>query len=299
VEQPLYPTNDDQSSHWSETIGDAFGAIPRAIGQNAAVGAMSVTAFGPLSVFWLRATPQIIRRTVQTVRRQPCDPYKISIVLDGAGIMIQNDHQVSVGPGQMVMYETGRPFEWALSQPWSCAAITFAPDALSLTHSVLQGALHRVYMTQSGPGAVLADFIASALRQGTSTGAAAGQIGGAGLHLIAAVLGTDLPEDDAAADAKRAEVLHYVRRNLADSDLTHGRVAAAHQMAPRTLHRLFEHEPYTITEYIRLRRLEAARRDLADPLLQHLSIAEVAASWCFFTPAHFTRAFQAQYGVTP
>jgi transcriptional regulator GlxA family with amidase domain len=124
-------------------------------------------------------------------------------------------------------------------------------------------------------------------------------MGEAGLHLIAGVLGTDVPEDEAAADAQRVRVLHYVRTHLADSDLTHDRVAAAHRMAPRTLHRLFEHEPYTITEYIRLQRLEAAHRDLADPLFQHLSIARVAARWRFISPAHFTRAFQARYGVPP
>ncbi|WP_133871710.1 helix-turn-helix transcriptional regulator [Paractinoplanes brasiliensis] len=70
-------------------------------------------------------------------------------------------------------------------------------------------------------------------------------------------------------------------------------------MAPRTLHRLFEHEPHTVTEYIRLQRLEAAHRDLVDPMLSHLSIARVAAHWQFGSQAHFTRAFQARFGAAP
>jgi AraC-like DNA-binding protein len=70
-------------------------------------------------------------------------------------------------------------------------------------------------------------------------------------------------------------------------------------MAARTLHRLFEEEPCTVTGYIRSCRLEGVRRDLADPLLAHRSVAAVAARWCFTSPAHFTRAFRARYGVNP
>ena len=70
-------------------------------------------------------------------------------------------------------------------------------------------------------------------------------------------------------------------------------------MAPRTLDRLFEHEPLTVTGYIRSCRLEAVRRDLSNPLLAYRSIATIAARWCFVDQAHFTRAFRAHFGTTP
>ena len=60
------------------------------------------------------------------------------------------------------------------------------------------------------------------------------------------------PNDAAAADALRLQVLNYIRAHLADPALTHAQVAAAHCMAARTLHRLFEHEPHTVTDYIRV-----------------------------------------------
>ena len=97
----------------------------------------------------------------------------------------------------------------------------------------------------------------------------------------------------------RLQILAHIRAHLADTELTHSQVAAVHHMAPRTLHRLFEHEPYTVTDYIRARRLEATMRDLTDPLLAHRSIAAIAARWCFTDQAHFTRAFHTRYGVNP
>jgi len=59
------------------------------------------------------------------------------------------------------------------------------------------------------------------------------------------------PNDAAAADALRLQVLNYIRAHLADPDLTrtHG-CGALHGY--RTLHRLFEHEPHTVTDYIRV-----------------------------------------------
>ena len=47
------------------------------------------------------------------------------------------------------------------------------------------------------------------------------------------------------------------------------------------------------------RRLEHARRDLADPLLRTTSIQSVAARWGMPYASGFTRAFRAAYGESP
>jgi len=51
--------------------------------------------------------------------------------------------------------------------------------------------------------------------------------------------------------------------------------------------------------WIRSRRLEGARRDLADPELAGLTISALAARWGFGDPARFSRAFRAVYGCSP
>jgi AraC-like DNA-binding protein len=50
--------------------------------------------------------------------------------------------------------------------------------------------------------------------------------------------------------------------HLVNLYLSYAQLAAAHHMASQTLHRLFEHEPFTVTDYIRAQRLEAVHRDL-------------------------------------
>jgi AraC-like DNA-binding protein len=39
--------------------------------------------------------------------------------------------------------------------------------------------------------------------------------------------------------------------------------------------------------------------DFASQELSSRAIAEIATRWGFRSPAHFTRAFQARYGITP
>jgi AraC-like DNA-binding protein len=54
-----------------------------------------------------------------------------------------------------------------------------------------------------------------------------------------------------------------------------------------------------VSGYLRNERLEAVRRDLANPALRHRSVAALAARWCFVDAAHFSRAFRQRYGYTP
>ena len=54
-----------------------------------------------------------------------------------------------------------------------------------------------------------------------------------------------------------------------------------------------------MSETIRTRRLERARRDLVDRSLSDESIHQIASRWGFVSKSHFSRAFRAAYGQSP
>ncbi|WP_433678295.1 helix-turn-helix domain-containing protein [Nocardia sp. CA-119907] len=72
-----------------------------------------------------------------------------------------------------------------------------------------------------------------------------------------------------------------------------------HHVSPRTLQHAFADGETTVSDFSRYQRLPGARRELMSPGLGHLSIAAIAARWCFFDAPHFTRAFRAVFGVAP
>jgi len=295
-------TQTQRADRWREELGSAFGQLtPSPVDEGAPVGRLAGTRLGALMAYQVSGTPQVVLRSPGAVRRMPFELLKICVPLTGRATVRQDDREIAIVPGQMAIYDTGRPYRLRLEQQWTCAVIAFPREALHLPEHLVLASMDRAWPLTGGPGAVLAGFVAAAVGQREPIGGtSADRLGEAGLHLVAGTLTeAAAPLGDGAADAQRLQVLDYVRAHLTDPDLTHTRVAAAHHMASRTLHRLFEHEPCTVTDHIRAWRLEAALRDLTDPLLAHRSIAAIAAHWCFPGQAHFTRAFHARYGVNP
>jgi AraC-like DNA-binding protein len=76
-------------------------------------------------------------------------------------------------------------------------------------------------------------------------------------------------------------------------------IAAAHHISLRYLHKLFQQDGHTIAGWIRERRLEQCRRDLANPQLAARPIHPIAARWGFTSPAHFSQAFRSAHGLSP
>jgi AraC-like DNA-binding protein len=91
----------------------------------------------------------------------------------------------------------------------------------------------------------------------------------------------------------------FIEEHLGETELSPGIVAAAHHVSLRYLHRLFEAQDTTVAGWIRRRRLERCRRDLADPAFRAVPVAAVAARWGLPDSAHFSRLFRRTYGLPP
>ncbi len=101
----------------------------------------------------------------------------------------------------------------------------------------------------------------------------------------------------------RASHLHRICQSietmLGDPDLSLGRVAEEHGVSTRYLQKLFAASGTSFSHYLRTRRLERCRADLASPLHNQLSISEICFRWGFNGSAHFSRAFKNEYGTSP
>jgi AraC-like DNA-binding protein len=95
------------------------------------------------------------------------------------------------------------------------------------------------------------------------------------------------------------QVQAFIQANLGNAQLTPGAIAAAHHISLRYLHKLFHAEGHTVGGWVRERRLEQCRRDLADPCLAARPIHAIAARWGYTSPAHFSQAFRRAYGLSP
>ena len=76
-------------------------------------------------------------------------------------------------------------------------------------------------------------------------------------------------------------------------------VAARRGVTQRYVHKLFEAEVAAFSEFVLVRRLEFARRLLADRRLLSRSITSIAFDAGFSDLSHFNRAFRRRFNATP
>lgn len=125
------------------------------------------------------------------------------------------------------------------------------------------------------------------------------------LHdLIALSVGATRDAAAAATDgggqaARLLAIKSDIIANLEDSALAVTAIAARHRVTPRYVHRLFESEGVTYTQFVLRQRLARAYRMLRDSRFAARRISAIAYDVGFGDLSYFNRAFRRQYHATP
>ena len=92
-------------------LGAAFDdLVPESIGEQAALrGCLRGQRMGAAAMFIVSGSPQVVRRTTSAVRRAPGDLVKACIQVRGRATVHQDGREVVLDPGQLAVYDTGRP----------------------------------------------------------------------------------------------------------------------------------------------------------------------------------------------
>jgi AraC-like DNA-binding protein len=112
-------------------------------------------------------------------------------------------------------------------------------------------------------------------------------------------LGAPLAEICGVRAARLQAVKSDIMRNLGDCGLSVAAVAVRQGVTPRYIHKLFESEGVSFSEYLLDRRLCAAHRLLTNRRLAARSIAWVAFDSGFADLSYFNRTFRRRYNATP
>ncbi|GAA2623025.1 hypothetical protein GCM10010307_08050 [Streptomyces vastus] len=94
-------------------------------------------------------------------------------------------------------------------------------------------------------------------------------------------------------------ITQYLRKHLADPDLSAARIAAAHDISVRHLYAVLSRSGISLGDWIRARRLAECRRELAGPNGRLRTIAAIGRRWGFADATHFSKVFKQAYGISP
>jgi AraC-like DNA-binding protein len=245
-------------------------------------------------------------RTPKLIRQADPELFHIALVRRGSQHMglEQKRNVARLHAGDMVLYESSRPF-CTYSHGAGVTEILvlqFPRGLLRLPYSAADSLLARPLSTD-GPCRILARFLLALaedyprLQRSESEG-----FGDIAIDLVTTSLAICSGREAAGQAADNVLILQlkdFVNANLHDQNLTPAMIADAHAISLRTLHRVFQRHGLTVSSYVRERRIDRSRRNLADPGMRHLSISTIATGSGFPTAADFSRAFRKSEGMTP
>ncbi|GAA1414532.1 helix-turn-helix domain-containing protein [Kitasatospora putterlickiae] len=262
---------------------------------------------GHVRVSTLEADAARFARTAALIARIPCgEPHVgVGVQVSGRAVLEQDGRRAEVAAGGLVLYDTARPYAFDYPERFRTHLFHLPRRLLG----VPEHDLRRVSATAVGPadgcGPVLLSFLGGLAATADSYPAPVGdRLAGSVADLLSALvaqltLGRAADEPDTPNTHLVRRIREYIERHLGDPDLAPERIAQAHHVSVRYLHRLFEGEGVTVSRLIQQRRLEACARELSRRGRTAPTVSAVAQRWGFVNPAHFSRAFRAAYGVPP
>ena len=269
-------------------------------------GAIRGGGLGGIEVFDVRATEHHVERNASVAAQTPMGNYMLHLQLSGVGLMVQDGREAVLKPGDMAFYDSDRPYSLGLDDMFRNAILVFPRSMLALPEEMTG----QLTATRISGGQGIARIVVPFLTQ------LAGNLGQVPSHssmrlahntvdLLATLLHGDLglagqyrPES-----VRREHLLEqlriYIEDNLSDPMLNPQQIAAANFISVRTLHGIFGQEGTSVSAWLRARRLELCRTDLAGRLQDFRPVSAVAARHGLVDAAHFSRLFKAAYGESP
>lgn len=247
------------------------------------------------------ASGQRIRRTKSGIARTDGEFLLVSIVTEGFGRLHQDGRIAAVRPGEMVFYDTSRPYHWDIEGSWAQVVVQ-APMAELLTHLGTESARlpTAVTVTADSAGGVVSGFFRQLAAVVQTEPGQAAVLADNGVALLASAVrlaAGGLPAGEPARALSREQVLAFMRARCTDPGLTIDAIARACLVSRRGLYRLFDEVGDGLSTVLRRMRVECAKAMLVADSMK--SMTSIAASAGFSSERHFFRAFREETGMTP
>ena len=288
------------------TVSDMFPPLAVSTNDVAAFhGRLRSASLGTVQLFDVAATSGMVRRTQELIRRGAPDYLKVSLQVDGHSVMSQDGREAALAPGDFVLQDTTRPYQLVNDDAFRMIVAMFPRKLLRLPPARLADLTARRVSGRQGLGALVSPFLVELSRR-LDAGDLSGDIhlSDAILDMFAASFAEQLAcENLVAPEPRRRGLLlrihAFIEDRLDDPWLDPATVAAAHHISVRYLQKLFEDDGETVTGWIRARRMEHCRKDLAAAEFAEVPVCSIAARWGLVDAAHFSRLFKATYGLPP
>jgi AraC-like DNA-binding protein len=300
----------EQYQFWSDAVCDVFvGLDCRRDGEGPFFGtvlrrALEIAPGESASFIHVASEPQSAARSPRHIRRASDAWIMLVMQTLGPALLRQDGRSAALGPGDMVLFDSTRPYQFVFDRPFQQLVMKIPHQRLAARLPLPALWLGRPVTAASPLGKVLAAHVSavSAALETIDPAVRSGLIERT-IDLVAFTFTGVVNGDGASASTARralaARAMQYIDARIDDPALSPARVADTLGISVGYLHRLFQAVEASVSGYIRERRLARCREELASALHAGERISEIALRWGFSDVAHFSRAFRQHYGLTP
>ncbi|MFG3547598.1 helix-turn-helix domain-containing protein [Streptomyces sp. NPDC047725] len=295
----------DKVAYWNEVVSRTL--VPMTVAprdDGPFDGRITAHRLAYLQVSTLEADAERVSRTPALISRSSEALMAVGVQISGTATFVQDGRRTRVREGDLVVYDTTRPYSFDYPGRFAAHVFQLPRRALGVSDGDIRRVTGDAIGTGDGFGAMLLPFLATLASSADNYPAGvANRLAGNVVDLFATLIAERAHPGGDAPDTARSHLVLRVRehidRNLGDPGLSPESIARTFRISVRYLHRLFEGEHVTVARLIQRRRLEECSRELARRAGTAPTVSSVAQRWGFVSPAHFSRAFRAAYGVSP
>jgi AraC-like DNA-binding protein len=292
----------DRGPQWCEWVWQHFGGLKSDLYGDAGFdGHLAASHAGDVIMTRLEANRHRVLRTPSMARTSETRYLKIVAPWQGSAVVQQEGRQACARDGAWVIYDTTGAYEIDNPERVDHLIVMVPQSAVQERGLRIDGVMARRLGT-SGISRVALETMRNTYLELPNMSAESARGAGELIKQMVQLSLLELAGRETALtqrEALRDRIRAHVQRHLRDSDLSVDSIALSLNCSRRHLYNAFAGGGESIAAYIQRLRLEACIRDLQRGAATERPITDIAMSWGFGNPSHFSRVFRDHTGKSP
>ena len=291
-----------RADHWNAVIAQAYFPLDLTFREAARFeGRLELRDVGQVSLSRLQTEPVQYERHRRHIAGAAEEQYLITIPRKAPVEFHQLGREVRCDPGGFILERGDEPYRFSYDGANDLCVLKIAKALLADKLRNPDGYCALVFNGREGIGSLFTTMAQQIHAQAPDDALSSTVLGRHLVELLALALdrrsevSQGVGSSVRMAHRRRAE--EVIRRNLSEGAMSPETVAEACGISKRYLHELFADVNYTVSQFMREQRLQAARDVLQMPNPGPMS--DIAYRFGFSDQAQFSRLFKAMFGQTP
>jgi len=227
---------------------------------------------------------------------------EISIELEGTAYFTHAGRKLVQPPGQWTVFDTAKPFAILAPEGSKTLILTLPRERLLGSDCNLDELILRPFSKAHGIGRVVCDFVSTIVSELPKLGPRSEPDLADTVYQLLRLSIVEFLDGRSGRTHReflKERIKGYILSELRNPELSIDQIAAALHCTKRYLHKVFESEGVSLSDYIWQTRLDRCRNELLNAKQGSRSVTDVAFSWGFSSSAHFSTAFKQRFGIPP